>query len=444
MQLIVSAGSDVKMTIFHSNDISWSKKWQEVEGHVVVSGAQASSKVVIERADGVEKRFLKILNRQENAERRYRLYSEAVSLEQLTLSSVPKILETNARNYADKNFKLYIITEYIDGKTLSELCDAGLSAIEAVRIAVQLCKIVNECHGLVVPVIHRDIKPDNIMIDSDGNLFLVDFGMCFRDDPNRDHQTLLKNIIGNRFLALPEHGAYSLNKQDARSDITACVGILFYCLTNEWPALLLDHDKNMPHQRQSARSKLNNIENLPIRGIFEIFDRGFNYDISRRFQSAEALISEMSRVVRTEAPDAPTDPLAVLERYASQSPVKAETEAREALETLIHQTQAEIYNAIRKLGRTFDGTQEMWSIDYPSLTGSYRFSIFPSQNRSKHFGAIMNIMIVGTEYLIFAAGEDGRDYNVARIPTADGAKIRNGDRDRISEILIEGLSRNLI
>ncbi len=84
---------------------------------------------------------------------------------------------------------------------------------------------------------HCDIKPDNSMIrnSSISGPVLIDFGLTYNIEQVGDDPTPKWQQIGNRFIALPEHQANSANKRDLRSDITCCVGILYYALTGIEP-----------------------------------------------------------------------------------------------------------------------------------------------------------------------------------------------------------------
>ena len=83
----------------------------------------------------------------------------------------------------------YIVMEYVEGETLKGLVrrQGRLSGGEAVRIALQLLTAVADAHRN--GVIHRDIKPQNVMLDRDGNVKVTDFGIArakrFRYDRGR-------------------------------------------------------------------------------------------------------------------------------------------------------------------------------------------------------------------------------------------------------------------
>src|ERR1700733_3238456 len=106
--------------------------------------------------------------------------------------------------------------------------------------------------------------------------------------------------VGNRFLSLPEHSTTSPNKQDLRSDLTFCVGILFFVLTGVWPGVLMDETNKAPHQRAEARDLLNRLPERQRHRILHIFDLGFSLTLAQRWQTVEALRAELERAAEDE------------------------------------------------------------------------------------------------------------------------------------------------
>ena len=102
---------------------------------------------------------------------------EAKILATLNHPAIPKYLDYfQTDTSSDRRF--YLVQELIAGQSLATLVQQGWHTNEAgvKQIALQLIEILNYLHHLNPPVIHRDIKPQNIIRQSDGQLFLVDFG----------------------------------------------------------------------------------------------------------------------------------------------------------------------------------------------------------------------------------------------------------------------------
>lgn len=106
-----------------------------------------------------------------------------------------------------------LLEEYIEGQSLKEyLLHTSLSSKEASRIMSELLCAVSGIHNL--GIIHRDIKPDNVLIDKSGHVFLIDFGIARIYRPNEQKDTRLLGTVG---YAAPEQFGYA--QSDFRTDI---------------------------------------------------------------------------------------------------------------------------------------------------------------------------------------------------------------------------------
>lgn len=135
---------------------------------------------------------------------------------------IPKVYEI-----IEYNNKLYVVEEFINGNTLQTILDSkGILTEEvAIKYVTELCEILDKIHSLETPIIHRDIKPGNIIIDNDGRLKLIDFDVSriYKDGENMD-----TFILGTQGYASPEQ--FGFEQTDCRSDIYS-VGVLINMLT---------------------------------------------------------------------------------------------------------------------------------------------------------------------------------------------------------------------
>ena len=123
----------------------------------------------------------------------------------------------------------YFSMDYIDGCTLRALVERrhGLPAEDATSIVVEICRAVAHAHSR--GIIHRDLKPENVMIDGEGDVFVMDFGLArAAEDVGL---TTPGTIMGTPFYMSPEQ--LEGEKLDERSDIYSIGLILYYCLTGE-------------------------------------------------------------------------------------------------------------------------------------------------------------------------------------------------------------------
>src|SRR3984957_16159332 len=150
---------------------------------------------------------------------------EADTLAQLKHQAIPAI--TDRFELANRH---YLVMEYVEGRNLEEeLAVRGEPLPEGlvIDIARQLCDVLIYLHGLVPPIIYRDMKPSNVMLNSNGRVVLVDFGIA------RLFKAARKGtMIGTLGFAPPEQYQGLV---DPRSDIYSLGATLHYVLTGRDP-----------------------------------------------------------------------------------------------------------------------------------------------------------------------------------------------------------------
>jgi len=192
----------------------------------------------------------------------------------LNHAGIPQLIDTNTELFDQKDVQLYLETEYVEGQTLSTYVQkyGPRPASEAVELTCQLLDIIAYIHEQ--DTVHRDIKPDNIMLKlkEPTQLFLVDFGLGFLNIDDDTLQTEAGQEIGNRFLRLPEFRPNSQRKRDPRSDVTLSAGILLYLLTGRYPRGLDDDEGHPPHQRAEERRSISGLRDVDHFALLDIFD----------------------------------------------------------------------------------------------------------------------------------------------------------------------------
>ena len=157
---------------------------------------------------------------------------EAQILSGLNHPSIPRYLDYFQVN-TPENLSFYIAQQLAPGKSLAELIENGWQPHEnEVRsLAIKLLEILVYLQSLIPAVIHRDIKPQNIILDSDGELFLVDFG-AVRDTY---HHTITggSTIVGTFGYMAPEQFR---GKAELSTDLYGLGATLLFLLTGKSPA----------------------------------------------------------------------------------------------------------------------------------------------------------------------------------------------------------------
>lgn len=126
---------------------------------------------------------------------------------------------------------VYLVRSYLPGESLTRHIEKmGPCKEETCRqMGLQLAALVGQLHRQTPPIIHRDIKPDNIIVGPDGALGLIDFGIARRYKPHRENDT---KIMGSSVTAAPEQ--YSYSQTDERTDLFALGITLIWMLTGSF------------------------------------------------------------------------------------------------------------------------------------------------------------------------------------------------------------------
>lgn len=119
-----------------------------------------------------------------------------------------------------------VLRDYIPGETLDKVARRGLTEAKVREIGLKLCRILRYLHDQDPPVIHRDIKPQNIVITEEGGVCLIDFGISRRYCRGATSDTV---ISGTQDFAPPEQ--YGFSQTDCRSDIFSLGVLLNWLLT---------------------------------------------------------------------------------------------------------------------------------------------------------------------------------------------------------------------
>lgn len=124
----------------------------------------------------------------------------------------------------------YLLREYIEGQTLSELVEKNgpLLLDEAVLLIEQLCRHLSRLHEADPPIIFRDLKPDNIVLHPSGDCYLIDTGAVRTYHADNSPDTV---FIGTIDTAAPEQ--FGARQTDSRTDIYALGVLFYYLLTGE-------------------------------------------------------------------------------------------------------------------------------------------------------------------------------------------------------------------
>ena len=203
----------------------------------------------------------------------------------------------NVYDVGNENGINYIVMELVEGITLKKYIEkkARLSVKEAISIAIQVSMGIEAAHNN--HIIHRDIKPQNIIISKDGKVKVTDFGIAKAATSN----TITSNVMGSVHYTSPEQarGGFS----DEKSDIYSLGITLFEMLTGRVPfngdttvAIAIKHiQEPMPTPRDY-------VAEIPV-SVEQIVYKCTQKSPDRRYQSMPELIEDLKRSLMTPDED---------------------------------------------------------------------------------------------------------------------------------------------
>lgn len=195
----------------------------------------------------------------------------------------------NVYDVGEEDGIYYIVMELVEGITLKKYIEkkARLSFKEAVSIAIQVSMGIEAAHNN--HIIHRDIKPQNIIISKDGKVKVTDFGIAKAATSN----TITSNVMGSVHYTSPEQarGGYS----DEKSDIYSLGITIFEMLTGRVPfngettvAIAIKHiQEELPSPKEFVPEIPNSVEGIVIKCCQKSPDR--------RYQSMQELIGDLKQ-----------------------------------------------------------------------------------------------------------------------------------------------------
>ena len=195
-----------------------------------------------------------------------------------------------ANIYEDADY-IYIVEDLVVGESLAAVLDENkkngrrIDEATATRWFFDLCNVLNYLHKQNPPIIYRDLKPSNIMLEPEGTLKLIDFGIAreYKETSNRD-----TNYIGTQGYAAPEQ--FGKSQSDARTDIYSLGVTMYHIFTGKSPY-------DPPYQFVPARQLA---PELSV-GVERVLGRCVMPEPADRYQSIDELLSDLMNRHRYDA-----------------------------------------------------------------------------------------------------------------------------------------------
>ncbi|TQM78341.1 serine/threonine-protein kinase [Saccharothrix saharensis] len=212
----------------------------------------------------------------------------------------PHVIPIHA--YGAIDGQLYLDMRLVEGRDLAAVVEGGpLDPARAVRLIAQVAGALDAAHadGLV----HRDVKPSNILVTPDDFVYLVDFGIARSALPAGTHLTASGAVIGTLDYLAPER--FGNGAVDGRADVYALACVLHACVTGRRPfeadsaaALLWAHLQQPPPAASATDPTL-------PRALDDVIRQGMAKDPTDRYPTAGALATAAARALTTVPPPTP-------------------------------------------------------------------------------------------------------------------------------------------
>ena len=313
---------------------------------------------------------------------------EAQLLATLDHGNLPKVSD-----FFTEAGKHYLVMDFIQGQTLEQLLGQTTDFLpekQVVDWALQLCDVLTYLHTRQPPIIFRDLKPSNIMLDADGRIKLIDFGIARTFQPGKSRDT---QAMGTPGYAAPEQ--YGTGQSDPRSDINALGVTLHRLLTRYDPTLT-------PFVLPPAR----NINPAVSPGVAAAIERATQPDANARFPTMAQMKAALSGAqatpsARPAAPAAPPQATAPAPGRAPVAPPAPTTPPRLAVSAhelqLEYFSRSEVFEIRNQGGGTLEGRIEADGDVAVSPSGPFRanwLEVLVEEAPGARIGGIIGYVVI--------------------------------------------------
>lgn len=258
-------------------------------------GSGGMSTVYLARDETLDRQVaVKVMHREmsQQAEQLERFRQEARSVAKLSHPGVVSVIDAG-----EDGGHPYIVLEYVEGETLKQRLSrvGALDAQEALAYAIEVGAGLSVAHSR--QMVHRDVKPQNVLIDTEGRAKLTDFGISRRLE--QDGLTATGRVLGTTDYVAPEQAMD--RGVDPRSDVYSLGVVLFEMLTGDVPfhaesqvGVAMKHvNEDLPDVQQ-RRPDLSAATALVV-------ERATAKDPERRYQRIEEMLDDLSAALEVEA-----------------------------------------------------------------------------------------------------------------------------------------------
>jgi eukaryotic-like serine/threonine-protein kinase len=237
---------------------------------------------------------IKLMNREiaTDSDQLERFRREARAVAQLSHPHLVGVID-----YGEDQGRPYIVLEYVEGETLKERIrrNGELDVSEAVAYAIEIARALGAAHAR--HIVHRDVKPQNVLIDEEGSAKVTDFGIARSLDD--DGLTADGRVLGTTDYVSPEQALG--HDVTGQSDLYSLGIVLYEMLTGSVP---FRGENQVAVAMKHVREELPDVQTLRPEvsaSLAAVIDRATAKDLHERYRSDEELIADLEDVLALEA-----------------------------------------------------------------------------------------------------------------------------------------------
>jgi eukaryotic-like serine/threonine-protein kinase len=237
---------------------------------------------------------IKLMNREiaTDSDQLERFRREARAVAQLSHPHIVGVID-----YGEDQGRPYIVLEYVEGETLKERIrrNGELDVSEAVAYAIEIARALGCAHAR--HIVHRDVKPQNVLIDEEGSAKVTDFGIARSLDD--DGLTADGRVLGTTDYVSPEQALG--HDVTGQSDLYSLGIVLYEMLTGSVP---FRGENQVAVAMKHVREELPDVQTLRPEvsaSLAAVIDRATAKDLHARYRSDEELIADLEEVLALEA-----------------------------------------------------------------------------------------------------------------------------------------------
>ena len=218
-------------------------------------------------------------------------FRKAIEREARLLNSLKHAALPRVSDHFEENDSQFLVMEFIPGDDLSCILETKGEPFyveQVLRWADQLLDALDFLHNQEIPVVHRDIKPQNLKVTPQGQVILLDFGLAKGNPTDAGHQTAAKSIFGysRNYASLEQIQGTGT---DPRSDIYSLSATLYHLLTGVAPEDALTRAMAVLSQKPDPLVAANSIRPEIPAGVAGVLQKALDLNASERPHTAREM-----------------------------------------------------------------------------------------------------------------------------------------------------------